>query len=230
VKSALLVIDIQNDFVPEGALAVTDGNAVVDVANQFIKNDKSWFDYVVASQDWHPAQHKSFASQHPGAKPGDAVHLGGVSQILWPDHCIQGSSGSQFVQNLRSDCFDKVIQKGTYLDRDSYSAFFDNAASFELTSNQSPGRSGDTGLNDWLQSHDVSNLTVLGLATDYCVLFSVMDALKLGYHVTVITDGCRSVEVKPGDGQRALSKMKNTGARLITSSELIPELQKRKNP
>ncbi len=224
------MIDIQNDFVPGGALAVTDGHAVVYVANQFIKNDKLWFDYVVASQDWHPAQHKSFASQHPGAKPGDKVDLDGVSQILWPDHCIQGSSGSQFVQNLRSAYFDKVVQKGTYLDRDSYSAFFDNAASFELKGNRNTVRSGDTGLNDWLQSHHVSNLTVLGLATDYCVLFSVMDALKLGYNVTVVIDGCRSVDVMPGDGQRALSKMRMAGARLITSSDLISELEKRKIP
>ena len=230
MKSALLVIDIQNDFVPGGALAVTDGHAVVDVANQFIKNDNEWFDYVVASQDWHPARHKSFASQHPGAKPGDTIDLGGVSQILWPDHCIQGSSGSQFVQNLRSDHFDKVIQKGTHIDRDSYSAFFDNAASFDQTTMMIAARSGDTGLNDWLQAHDVSNLTVLGLATDYCVLFSVMDALKLDYHVTVVIDGCRSVDVMPGDGQRALSTMNNAGARLITSSDLICELQKRKNP
>jgi len=229
VKSALVLIDIQNDFVRGGALAVPDGDAVVDVANEIMTKIDPSFDYVLASQDWHPPRHQSFASEHPGAKPGDSIDLSGVKQTLWPDHCVQGERGSQFVPSLLVNNIDKVFQKGSHPDRDSYSAFFDNSASFGLVKKDDSGRQGDTGLDEWLKLRQVKNLTFLGLATDYCVLYSVMDAIRLGYHVTVVTDGCRSVDLVRGDGQQALRTMKNAGAQLITSSELISEMNKRRD-
>lgn len=229
MKSALVLIDIQNDFVKGGALAVPDGDAVVDVANEIMRNSHSSFDYVLASQDWHPPRHQSFASEHPGAKPGDSIDLAGVKQTLWPDHCVQGEHGSQFVKSLLISKIDEVFQKGIHPDRDSYSAFFDNTASFSLAIKHDSERPGDTGLNEWLKLRQVKNLTFLGLATDYCVLYSVMDAIGLGYQVTVVTDGCRSVDLALGDGRQALHKMKNAGARLITCSELISEMNKRKS-
>ena len=228
MKTALVLIDIQNDFVQGGALAVKDGDAVVGVANELMESGERVFDYVLASQDWHPPGHKSFASQHKSAKPGDLIDLGVLSQTLWPDHCVQGTKGSQFVHSLRVEHIDKVFRKGVNRDRDSYSAFFDNASLIGERESTASHLSGDTGLDKWLKQRDIKNLVFLGLATDYCVLFSVLDALKLGYQVTVVIDGCRSVEVMPGDGERALSTMKNAGARLMTALQLLTELRERK--
>ena len=196
---ALLVIDIQNDFLPGGALAVPDGDQVIAVANEEIDSA----DYVVATQDWHPADHGSFASQHPGVDVGQVFQLEGLPQVAWPDHCIQNSQGAQFANNLLTDRIDFVVQKGTNRLIDSYSGFFDNDHRF------------DTGLDEHLKSIGVREIMVLGLATDYCVKFTVLDALELGYRTRVLVSGCRGVNLNPGDVDAALDEMRSAGAELV---------------
>ncbi len=202
---ALLLVDLQNDFMPFGALPVADGDAVVSVANALAPR----FSLVVASQDWHPADHGSFASVHPGAAPGDVVSLSGMSQVLWPDHCVQGAPGASFHSALDIGGVDHVVRKGTDRDVDSYSAFFDN------------DHRRDTGLAAYLESRGAEELVIMGLATDYCVRATVLDACGLGFGVTVIEDGCRAVDVAPGDGERAFAEMRSAGARVISANELV---------
>ncbi len=201
---ALVLVDIQNDFMPFGALPVTQGDAVVPVANALMPR----FSMVVATQDWHPVGHGSFASSHAGAKPGDVVDLGGVDQVLWPDHCVQGSAGASFHSALDVARIDRVIRKGSDPAVDSYSGFFDN------------DHRTATGLAELLTCSAVDEIVVLGLATDYCVKATVLDAIGLGFGVTVVTDGCRAVDIAPGDGERALAEMRAEGARLATSGEI----------
>ncbi|MRS11799.1 MAG: bifunctional nicotinamidase/pyrazinamidase [Actinobacteria bacterium] len=196
---ALLLVDIQNDFCPGGALAVPDGDAVVAVANALIPR----FSLVVATQDWHPAGHGSFASAHEGRAPGEVVELGGVQQVLWPDHCVQNSAGASLHSGLDVAGIDRVTRKGTDPGIDSYSAFFDN------------DHAKDTGLAAFLEERCATDLVVLGLATDYCVKFTVLDAAGLGFGVTVIADGCRAVDLSEGDGERAFAEMRSAGARIV---------------
>ncbi len=200
----MILVDIQNDFMPFGALPVGDGDAVVAVANALMPR----FGLVVATQDWHPAEHGSFASNRPGAAPGDIVELGGVAQVLWPDHCVQTTPGASFHSALDVARIDHVVRKGADPGVDSYSGFFDN------------DHRTDTGLGDLLARNAVDELVILGLATDYCVRATVRDAVALGFGVTVITDGCRAVDVEAGDGERAFAAMRAEGARLMTSSEI----------
>ncbi len=202
---ALLLVDLQNDFMPFGALPVADGDAVVPVANAIV----SRFPLVVASQDWHPASHGSFASAHPGSAPGDVIELAGVDQVLWPDHCVQDMPGASFHSALDVGRVDHVVRKGEDPAVDSYSAFFDN------------DRRRDTGLAAYLEERGVDELVVMGLATDYCVRATVLDACALGFGVTVIEDGCRAVEVAPGDSERAFADMRAAGARVISAAELV---------
>ena len=194
--TALLLVDLQNDFMPGGALAVPRGDEVVAVANRLMPD----YDLVVATQDWHPADHGSFASNHPGKQPYDVVDLHGVRQTLWPDHCLQGSPGASFQSALRVQDIDHVVRKGTDPAVDSYSAFFDNA------------RRKDTGLDAFLRGRGVDALDVLGLATDYCVLFTVLDARDLGYQVRVLAEGCRGIDLNQGDVRTAFSRMNEAGA------------------
>lgn len=202
---ALLLVDIQNDFMPGGALPVPGGDAVVAVANALVPR----FGLVVATQDWHPADHSSFASSHPGRGPGDVIELGGVEQVLWPAHCVQGTPGASFHSALDVGGIDHVARKGTDPAIDSYSAFFDN------------GHVKDTGLAAFLEERGVEELTVMGLATDYCVKASVLDAAGLGFAVTVIEDGCRAVDVGAGDGAAALEEMRSAGARIVALAEFV---------
>ncbi|MDI6843676.1 MAG: bifunctional nicotinamidase/pyrazinamidase [Anaerosomatales bacterium] len=200
---ALILVDLQNDFMPGGALPVPDGDAVVPVANRL----SPLFSLVVATQDWHPPGHASFASSHPGASPGDVVMLGETQQVLWPDHCVQQTPGASFHSGLDVVPIGHVVRKGADPLVDSYSAFFDN------------DHVSSTGLDAYLRSHGVSELVVLGLATDYCVKATVLDALGLGFGVSVVRDGCRAVDVQPGDGDRAFEAMANAGARIIDSAD-----------
>lgn len=202
---ALILVDIQNDFVPGGALPVPEGDGVVPVANAIAPR----FSLVIATQDWHPPDHGSFASSHPGASPGDVVDLGGIQQVLWPDHCVQNTPGASFHSALDVAVIDHVVRKGTDPGIDSYSAFYDN------------GHRKDTGLATFLEQRCAEELVVLGLATDYCVKATVLDAIGLGFGVAVIADGCRAVDLVPGDGERALQEMRSAGARVITSAELV---------
>lgn len=204
---ALILVDLQNDFMPGGALPVPDGDAVVPVANAL----SPLFSLVVATQDWHPRGHASFASSHPGKSPGDVATLGNVEQVLWPDHCVQSTPGASFHSGLDVVPIGHVVRKGADPRIDSYSAFFDN------------DHASSTGLDAFLRSHGVSELVVLGLATDYCVKATVLDALGLGFGVTVVRDGCRAVDVAPGDGERAFAAMSAGGARLVDAAA-VPSL------
>lgn len=201
---ALLIVDVENDFTPGGALAVPDGDKVVPIINKILKH----FTIIVASKDWHPPGHVSFASSHPGKKIGDVIIVDGINQVLWPDHCIRGSRGSAFVPELNKEPIISIFYKGTDQRIDGYSAFFDNA---HLQT---------TGLADFLQSRKVTDLYIAGLATDYCVLYSTMDALQLGFKVFIISDACRAINLNPNDERDAYEKMKPNGAKIITSKEI----------
>ena len=204
---ALLLVDLQNDFLPGGALAVPDGDAVIPVANRLIPSHE----IIIASQDWHPVDHGSFVTEHPGHVVGDTVELSGQTQVLWPVHCVQESHGAAFGGNLISERITHIIPKGTDRNIDSYSAFFDN------------GHLQATGLHSYLQSLGVDALTVLGLATDYCVKYTVLDALKLSYRVSLVSDGVRAVNLRENDGTDALLEMSAAGATLIASSDITSE-------
>lgn len=203
--NALILVDIQNDFVPGGALAVPEGDQIVPLVNQL----QPRFDLVVATQDWHPAEHGSFAANHAGRTPGEVIELHGLPQILWPVHCVQGTKGAEFVATLDRQGWARVFTKGTDPRIDSYSGFFDN------------GQRQATGLGDYLRSQPVTDVYVVGLATDYCVKFTVLDALKLGFRVHLIVDTCRGVNLQPGDVDRAVAEMKAAGAEIVTAAEIL---------
>ena len=200
----LLLIDLQNDFCPGGALAVEEGNLLIPIANALMPR----FDLVLATQDWHPATHGSFAANHPWRKPGQVIDLHGLSQVLWPIHCVQESFGAEFVPTLNTAGIHKVFVKGTDPEIDSYSGFFDN------------GHRKATGLGDYLKAQGVDELYVMGIATDYCVKFTVLDALELGFKVNLIQDACRGVNLQAGDVEQALLDMQSAGANLISASSV----------
>ena len=201
---ALALIDLQNDFMPGGALPVPDGDAVVPLANELQER----FDLVVATQDWHPPDHGSFAANHPGRQVGEVIDLNGLEQMLWPVHCVQQTSGAAFVDSLDRRRVARVFQKGVDREIDSYSGFFDNA------------RRRSTGLGEHLRGEGIDEVYVLGLATDYCAQFSVLDAVHLGFHTFLIEDGCRGVELHPGDTDRALQAMRSAGVTIVNSADL----------
>jgi nicotinamidase/pyrazinamidase len=201
---ALLLIDLQYDFMPGGALAVPDGDAVIPIANRLLDR----FDFVAASQDWHPENHRSFASRHPGRKPLETIDLDGVEQVLWPDHCVQGTRGAELHEELRTGSIDRIVRKGTDPSIDSYSAFFDNA------------HRRSTGLDSILREQGVDEVVLLGLATDYCVLFSALDALGLGYTTLVVRDGCRGIDQPVGSVDAAWDRMEKDGARIVNSEDV----------
>ena len=202
---ALVLVDIQNDFVPGGALAVREGDQVVPVANALMDR----FELIVATQDWHPADHGSFAANHPGRRAGEVIDLNGLPQVLWPVHCVQGTRGAELVAGLKRERIAKVFQKGTDAGIDSYSGFFDN------------GHRRGTGMGDWLKQRGVGEIYAMGLATDYCVKFTALDGRQLGFEVVLVEDGCRGVELEPGDVGWAVAEMKGAGVRVIQSGELM---------
>ena len=198
---ALVLVDLQYDFMPGGTLPVPLGDEIVGVANFLIPR----FELVVATRDWHPADHGSFASQHPGRKPGDVIELDGVRQVLWPDHCVQGTPGAELHADLPAGHIRHVVYKGSDPHIDSYSAFFDNA------------RKRSTGLDRYLREQDVEEVFLMGLATDYCVKFSALDAAELGFRTFVFEDGCRGIDLQPGDVDAAWQAMRQAGVTLILS-------------
>ncbi len=202
--NALILVDIQNDFVPGGALAVRQGDQVVPVANRLMPR----FDLVVATKDWHPADHLSFASQHPGKQIGDVIDLDGLPQVLWPEHCIEGTAGAEFVSGLDLTGIDRIFEKGTNRTVDSYSGFFDN------------GHRQATGLDGFLHQRQVTAVFVMGLATDYCVKFTALDAVELGFRTHLILDGCRGVDLSPGDVDRAVEELQKAGVHVTESSQV----------
>lgn len=198
---ALVLVDIQNDFLPTGALPVPRGDAVVPVANRV----QPAFELVVATQDWHPADHGSFASNHSGRQPGEVIDLNGLPQVLWPDHCVQGRPGAEFAPGLSMERVAKVFRKGTDPTVDSYSGFHDN------------GHRRSTGMAEWLREQGVDEVWVLGLATDYCVKFTALDALREGFRTVLIEDGCRGVDLAPGDSQKAIEELRQAGVQITDS-------------
>ncbi|MEP3845257.1 MAG: bifunctional nicotinamidase/pyrazinamidase [Paracoccaceae bacterium] len=196
-KSALIVIDVQNDFCPKGALAVATGNEIVAPINAVMDD----FEAVILTQDWHPAGHSSFASSHPDKGPFEVTDMPYGPQVLWPDHCIQGTNGAAFHADLNTDRADMIVRKGYTPSIDSYSAFFEN-------DHKTP-----TGLDGYLRTRGITTLTMVGLATDFCVNFSAVDAAKLGYDVTVRQNMCRAIDMD-GSLAAALSGMSGAGVTL----------------
>ncbi|MCB1227990.1 MAG: bifunctional nicotinamidase/pyrazinamidase [Verrucomicrobiales bacterium] len=195
----LLLIDLQNDFMPGGALAVPGGDEVIPVVNALMPQ----FERVVATQDWHPTDHGSFAANHPGREVYEQIDLNGLPQTLWPVHCVQNTGGALFAPGLDTRRIERVFPKGTDRGIDSYSGFYDN------------GHRASTGLGAWLRERGVTALTVAGVATDYCVKFTVLDALSEGFEVELLAAGCRGVNLQAGDAEKALEEMATAGARVV---------------
>lgn len=206
MKKAFIIVDIQNDFLPGGNFAVDDGDQILPVINAIIGGKA--FDIIVATKDWHPANHGSFASIQ-GKKVGDVITLDGIEQILWPDHCVEDTRGADFSSVLEIEQIDRIFYKGVDPKIDSYSTFFDNA------------HRRSTGLDDYLKENGISEIYIGGLATDYCVKFSVLDALKLGYKVNVIEDACKGINLNAKDSDNALAEMQTAGAKIIQSKDLF---------
>ena len=193
----LIIVDVQNDFCPGGALAVPEGDQVVPLINSL----QPRYDLVVATQDWHPADHGSFAANHPGRSPGELIELAGLPQVLWPVHCVQDTPGAEFHPVLNRDRIARVFRKGRDPQIDSYSGFFDN------------GHRASTGLGEFLRQRGVKEVHVCGLATDYCVKWTALDAVALGFETCLLEDACRGVERHPGDVQKAIDQMRRRGVK-----------------
>ncbi|MEY0970483.1 bifunctional nicotinamidase/pyrazinamidase [Providencia huaxiensis] len=207
MKTALLLVDLQNDFCTGGTLAVNESEHVIDVANKAMAICQQKRIDIIASQDWHPTTHLSFAA-NSNTQIGEVGELNGITQVWWPIHCVQGEHGAQLHSNLNQSLIRETFTKGENPQVDSYSAFFDN------------DKISQTRLHAWLQEQHISHLIIMGIATDYCVKFTVLDALKLGYSVDVLADGCRGVNLAANDSQEALAEMQKQGARLITLADL----------
>jgi nicotinamidase/pyrazinamidase len=201
---ALLVVDIQNDFLPGGTLAVPEGDQVIPIVNRLME----CFTLVLATQDWHPANHGSFAANHPNRQPGEVIDLNGIMQVLWPVHCVQGSHGAAFSTQFRTERLREVFRKGIDAGIDSYSGFFDN------------GRKRSTGLAEYLRGRSVDELFICGLATDYCVKFSALDSIDCGIRTRVIEDACRGVNLQQGDSAAAIAEIRNAGVSIVESTDI----------
>ncbi|KFB08540.1 bifunctional nicotinamidase/pyrazinamidase [Nitratireductor basaltis] len=193
-KQALLVIDVQNDFCPGGALAVEDGDSIVPIINRMMDD----FGHVILTQDWHPAGHSSFASSHEGKTPFEFVTMPYGQQVLWPDHCVQGTQGAAFHPDLEVDRAELIIRKGFRPQIDSYSAFFEN------------DHATPTGLAGYLSERGITSLVLAGLATDYCVAYSAIDAKKRGFEAEVVLDACRGIDLD-GSLERMKREMQDAG-------------------
>ena len=204
MTAALLVVDVQNDFCPGGALAVPDGNAVVPVINRLAAR----FDHVLLTQDWHPPDHRSFASSHAGSQPFATIRLAYGEQVLWPDHCVQGTSGAAFHPELDATRAELVLRKGFRPGINSYSAFFEN------------DKRTRTGLAGYLRDRGIARLFLSGLATDFCVAWSALDARREGFEAVVVEDACRAIDLD-GSLDRALAGLRGADVRLLRSEELL---------
>ena len=202
---ALVVVDVQIDFLPGGALEVRHGDQIIPVINEIIGK----FEFIIATKDWHPQNHKSFASQYVGKNPGDRIKLKNLEQVLWPDHCVQGTEGAEFSNELDHSKIQEIFVKGTDSEIDSYSGFFDN------------GHLRSTGLGDYLRGALVEEIYLVGLATDYCVKFTALDSVKEGFKTFVIADATKAVNLNPNDYEDALEEMRLAGAIILNSNELM---------
>ncbi|MGA2546638.1 MAG: bifunctional nicotinamidase/pyrazinamidase [Rectinemataceae bacterium] len=206
-RSALIVVDLQKDFCEGGSSAVHGGDRVVGPINAI----SPLFDHVVLTQDWHPKGHISFASSWPGRSLYDTVEADGIPQVLWSDHCVQGSEGAAFHPGLDTDRASIILRKGMRTRLESYSGFFEN------------DRTTPTGLDGWLRGVGASELFITGLATDFCVLYTVLDALRLGYKIFVVEDGVCGFDLPPGGSARAMTAMRRKGATFLDSAVLLIE-------
>jgi nicotinamidase/pyrazinamidase len=202
---ALILVDIQNDFLPGGALAVPKGDEIIPLANRL----QAYFHLIVATQDWHPADHLSFASRHKDHDIGDVIELNGLPQVLWPDHCVQGGVGAEIAASLQQTSIARVFPKGDDPGLDSYSGFFDN------------GGFRDTGLGAYLRSKQITDNYILGLATDYCVRATALDSMRLGFRTWLIEDACRGVELQPGDCRKAIDELVEAGVQVVSSDRWL---------
>jgi nicotinamidase/pyrazinamidase len=200
----LLVVDVQNDFCPGGSLAVNEGDQVVPVINHC----SPLFDRVIATQDWHPRNHVSFAASHPGKKIHDVVKVNGLEQVLWPQHCVGGTHGADFHPALNTENFSLLLRKGTNASIDSYSAFQEN------------DKKTKTGLDGYLRGLGIRTVYVCGLATDYCVFYSALDAVSMGFSTHVVIDACRGVDVPAGSVERSIDMMREHGIDIMNSRDL----------
>lgn len=201
---ALLIVDVQNDFCPGGALEVPEGDRVVPVINSLLPH----FDAVIQTQDWHPAGHHSFASAHNGKEPFDSIEMEYGNQVLWPDHCVQGSEGAAFHPDLETSKTQVIIRKGFRKEIDSYSAFYENDNKTK------------TGLTGYLKTRDIDTLFVTGLATDFCVKWSVLDGIKDGFNLLVVEDAVLGIDVD-GSVDTAWKEMKEAGAKTVNSDQIL---------
>ncbi len=199
---ALIIIDVQNDFLPGGALAVENGDSIIPVINNLQRK----FDLVVATQDWHPANHKSFASLHRGKKIFDQIDLNGMPQVLWPDHCVQESEGAQFSSQLDTKRIETIFRKGMDKNIDSYSGFFDN------------GKKKATGMGAYLKGRGATSIYVCGLAADYCVYFTALDGLEMGFESTIISDA--TLPINKENFKKVLKDFKLKGGKEIRSDAI----------
>jgi len=202
---ALILVDIQNDFLPGGALAVPDGDQIIPRLNQL----QMIFPLVVATQDWHPPNHGSFAASHPGKQVFEQIELNGLPQTLWPVHCVQNTPGAALAQALNRERIARVFPKGTDAGIDSYSGLFDN------------GHRKSTGLGEWLKSQGVTDVFVCGLATDYCVKFTALDAVRMGFKTHLIEDASRGVNLQRDDVKQAIEEMERAGITVMHSTDLL---------
>jgi nicotinamidase/pyrazinamidase len=201
---ALILVDIQNDFCPGGSLAVPNGDEIIPIANRLQEK----FDLVVATQDWHPRGHGSFASTH-GKPPYAVIEIHGAPQTLWPDHCVQGAPGAELRAELDRSRIARVFRKGTNPEIDSYSGFLD------------ADHHNATGLADYLRGRGVAEVTIAGLATDYCVRYTALDAVQLGFRARVVADACRGVNLRPEDSDAALAEMRAAGVKVVASADIL---------
>jgi nicotinamidase/pyrazinamidase len=202
-KSALIIIDVQNDFCPGGILAVPEGNQIIPLINHIIEK----FNLVVATQDWHPRNHISFASRW-GKKPHEMLNINGLVQVLWPDHCVPGTKGADFHPDLNTDKVNLILRKGTNPELDSYSGFFEN------------DHKTSTGLGYYFKGLNIKDLYICGLATDYCVFFTAMDAVRMGFQTYVILDASRGIDYPTHNLEYTLQQMRQEQIRLLNSSDL----------
>ena len=203
----LILVDIQNDFLPTGALPVAEGDRVVGVANRVMRG----FEVVVATQDWHPADHGSFAASHPGKQVFQQIELIGLPQTLWPVHCVQNTQGAELAAALDRNRIAKIFPKGTDASIDSYSGLFDN------------DHRKSTGLGEWLKGQGVTEVFVCGIATDYCVKFTALDAVGMGFKTHLVEDASRGVNLRADDVANAVDEMKRAGVTVVQSAELMQQ-------
>lgn len=202
--NALIIVDMQKDFMPGGALPTKEADQIISLINELMEK----FSLIVATKDWHPKDHIGFAANHPGKNQGEVIEIDGIQQILWPIHCVQETAGAEFADGLDLSKIKQIFFKGVDPKIDSYSTFFDNAHQRE------------TGLGDFLKSQGVQDVTIVGVATEYCVLYSALDAVELGFRVTVVRDACKPINLRTNDEREALALMKKRGVHVVTSNEI----------